>query len=305
MQRLYDFNGGSCLAAALLVFIIVLAGCHRKAEPPPQNAIAALMTDYGLRDPSVGEMKGAMLTVNPKLHIVDLTHEVEPFNTNEAAFILNQAAREFPEGTVFLVVVTSNQNQEQDNARQPILVMTEADKYYLAPDNGVLTLVLQREKFVKGWRLDKPEYYRKNGASTLFFGRDIIGPVGAHLLSGVAPDKLGTPIKRTDIDALPISSASTTGPNTTGEIWHIDNFGNIVTNITNDEGSSLKEGSLIKATVGGQTVSGPLVKSFRELPKGRLGFLFSSQGLLEICVNQGSAAKQLNVKVGNPVIIRQ
>jgi len=279
------------------------SSCHRKSEPPPQNAVAALMTDYGLRDPSVAEMKGAMLSVNPLLHLVDLTHEVEPFNTNEAAFILNQAAREFPEGTVFLAVVTPNTDQEAP--KQPILVMTEANKYYIAPDNGVLTLVLQREKFLKGWRLDKPEFYRKNGTSTAFQGRDIIGPVGAHLLSGVVPDRLGTPLKHADLETLSISSASTTGQNTTGQIWHIDNFGNIITNISNDEGSTLKEGSLLKATVSGQTVSGPLVKNFHELPKGRLGFLFSSQGLLEICVSQGSAAKQVNAKVGEPVIIRQ
>jgi S-adenosyl-L-methionine hydrolase (adenosine-forming) len=304
MTRFDQHRLSRFIAAGMLVTVIgSFSGCHRKAEPPPQHAVAALLTDYGLRDPSVAEMKGAMLTVNPRLHVVDLTHEIEPFNTNEAAYILNQSAREFPAGTVFLVVVS--QNQDQEVAKMPLLVMTEADKYYIAPDNGVLTLVLQREKFVKGWRLDKSEYYRKKGISTAFYGRDIVGPVGAHLLSGVEPDKLGTPVKRSDIDTLTISSASTAGPNTSGEIWHIDNFGNIVTNISNDEGSTLKEGSLLKATVGGQTVSGPLVKNFRELPKGRLGFLFSSQGLLEICVSQGSAAKQLNVKVGNPVIIRQ
>lgn len=289
------------LCRLLLVVALVsgLTGCTKKKETAPAQLIA-LLTDYSMADSYVAEMKGAILTINPNAQLIDLTHEIEPFNIMEAAYLLNQASREFPIRTIFVAVVDPGVGTE----RAPLLVLTKAGKYYIAPNNGILTLVLEREGFAKAWKLDRPGYYKSGTVSATDHGRDIFGPLAAHLSGGLQPDVLGAALIKKDVFQFPYHAAAVNGGNLTGEIWHVDHYGNVITNIPATMAPSLKDGVLMRITLGKQTFSAPLVKTFADVQKGRLAVLIGSQGLLELCVNQGSAAKMLNPQVGQSILIQ-
>lgn len=290
------------LIALLLVTVAGLVACtpHKKGELP-QEPLIALLTDYGMADAFVAEMKGTILTANPHARLLDLTHEIEPYNTMQAAYLLSQSSREFPEGTIFVAVVDPGVGTQ----RLPIMLQTLAGKYYIAPDNGLLTLVLEREGFAKAWKLDRPGYYRQGVISSTDHGRDIFGPVAAHLAAGIPADSIGSALDKKNIVLLPYRAAAINGPNLSGEIWHIDHFGNVVTNIPASIDPGLKEGVLMRITLGKQTFSAPLVKTFADVQKGRIAVLIGSQGLLEICVNQSSAAKMIGAQVGQTVLIQR
>lgn len=273
---------------------------HKKnAENQPP--LIALLTDYGTSDSFVAEMKGAILTVNPNVRLLDLTHEIEPFNLMQGAYLLSQSSREFPANTIFVAVVDPGVG----TSRTPIMVQTLAGKYYLAPNNGLLTLVIEREGFGKAWKIDRPGYYRQGVTSATDHGRDIFGPVAAHLADGIPTDSLGAPLTKKDIMQLPYRAPAINGPNLSGEIWHVDHYGNIITNIPASIDPNLKDGVLLRITLGKQTFSAPLVKTFADVQKGRIAVLVGSQGLFEICANQGSAAKQLSAQAGQSVLIQK
>lgn len=288
------------LLALMLITGLTACNSHKKGTMT-QEPLIALLTDYGMTDAFVAEMKGTILTTNPNVRLLDLTHEVEPFNIMQGAYLLSQSSREFPEGTIFIAGVDPGVGTQ----RVPLMVLTQAGKYYIGPDNGVLTLVIEREGFSKAWKLDRPGYYRHGVISSTDHGRDIFGPVAAHLAAGIPADSIGAPLTKKDLYALPYRAAAINGPNLTGEVWHIDRYGNIVTNIPASMDPNLKEGVLVRITLGKQTFSAPLVKTFADVQKGRVAVLVGSQGLLEICANQASAAKLVSAQAGLPVLIQR
>lgn len=281
---------------AFLITMAGLVGCSKGDKKG--HSVIALLTDYGLQDAYVAELKGSILTVNPGAQIVDLTHEVEPFNLKEASYLINQASREFPAQTIFVCVVDPGVGTD----RASILVHTKADKYYIGPDNGIFTLVVEREGFSKAWKLDKPQYFRKGEMSGTFHGRDIFGPIAAHLAAGVSPDSLGSEFPK--LQTLAYNSPQLIGPIASGEIVHVDHFGNLISNIPAQLSPNLKDGNLTRITINGQTVSAPFVKAYGDVPKGHLCLITNSQGNLEIAVNYGSAAQELKAQVGTTFSVR-
>ena len=269
------------------------------AHAAPQPVIG-LFTDYGWDDPYVAQLKGVILTLNPGARLLDITHTVTPFNVTEAAYLLNQCAEEFPAGTIFVAVVDPQVGTERD----PILLETAKGKFYVGPDNGLFTQVLAREGFSKAWKLDKPEFFRSGDMSRTFHGRDIFGPVAAHLAAGTDPERLGTPIKT--LVLLPDKEPTFSGGLISAEVLHIDHYGNVILNVPSgsDTAAKLKDGNLVKISIGKESYSAPLVKTFSEVEKGRLLLLYGSSGLLEIGMNQGSAARQLKVEPGTSVFLK-
>ena len=269
------------------------------AHAAPQPVIG-LFTDYGWDDPYVAQLKGVILTLNPGARLVDITHTVTPFNVTEGAWLLDQCAEEFPAGTIFVAVV----DPQVGTDREPILLETAKGKFYVGPDNGLFTQVLAREGFSKAWKLDKPEFFRSGDMSRTFHGRDIFGPVAAHLAAGTDPERLGTPIKT--LVLLPDKEPTFSGGLITVQVLHIDRYGNVILNLPSgsDMAEKLKEGNLVKISIGKESYSAPLVKTFSEVEKGRLLLLYGSSGLLEIGMNQGSAARQLKVEPGTSVFLK-
>ena len=259
-----------------------------------------LFTDYGWEDPYVAQLKGVILALNPNARLLDLTHTVAPFNVTEGAYLLDQCAEEFPAGTIFVAVVDPQVGTDRD----PVLIETSKGKFFIGPDNGLFTQVIDHEGFSKAWKLDKPEYFRPGTTSYTFHGRDIFGPVAAHLSAGIDPEKLGTPIK--SLSLLPVKEPTLSGGTIAAEVLHIDRYGNVILNFRKDGdmASKLKEGNLVKISIGKENYSGPLVKTYGDVEKGRLILLYGSAGLLEISMNQGSAAKELKVEPGTVIFLK-
>jgi S-adenosylmethionine hydrolase len=262
--------------------------------------VIGLFTDYGWDDPYVAQMKGVIITINPNARILDITHSVQPFNIIEGSYLLDQCAQEFPPGTIFVAVVDPQVGADRD----PVLLQTTKGKFYVGPDNGLFSAVIAREGFDRAWQLDKPAFFRPGSGSHTFHGRDIFGPVAAHLADGTDPDKMGTPVKT--LVTLPIKDASMAGTMITTEIVHIDRYGNVILNLANDSdlATKLHEGNLVKISVGHDSYSAPLVKTYDDIEKGRMMLLYGSNGLLEIAVNQGSAAAKMKIEPGASVFLK-
>ena len=182
-----------------------------------------LTSDFGLKDHYVAEMKGVILTINPKTTIVDITHDIEKFNIRMAAFMLASAAPYFPENTVHLAVV----DPEVGTNRRAILIHTKKS-FFVGPDNGILVLAAQRQGIRKVYQLTNPKLMLPKISST-FHGRDIFAPAAAYLEKSIQPAEFGPEIK--DLIQPEFASIDRSGDSIIGEVMHIDNFGNIITNI--------------------------------------------------------------------------
>jgi S-adenosylmethionine hydrolase len=258
-------------------------------------AIITLTTDFGLKDGNVGVMKGVILGIAPRIHIVDISHFISPQNVREAALILLRSASYFPPKTIHVVVVDPGVG----TARRPIAAQLGAQRF-VGPDNGILTMLLD---FVekRGWptefvHLDQPQFWLPE-VSPVFHGRDIFAPVAAYLANGKALAALGTPINDPVRLMLPRLERTPTGWR--GEIIHIDHFGNLASNIRLEhllEQSTTPEKITVRLC--GIEIRG-LVKTFGERAPGELAALFGSTGNLIVSVVNGSAAQTLNAKVGD------
>ena len=277
---------------------VMAAAASRTASAEP---VIGLFTDYGWDDPYVAQMKGCIVTIEPRAQILDLIHSVTPFNVAEGAYLLEQASEEFPSGTIFVAVVDPEVGGSEHD---PILLQTNKGKFYVGRDNGLFTHVIDHEGFAKAWKLDNPEFYKAGATSHTFHGRDIFGPIAAHLAAGVDPDRMGTPLK--SITLLTTRDATSQGGTISAEVQHIDRFGNVILNLKQDDdaASLLKEGNLVRISVGRESYSGPLVKTYSEVPKGRTLLLWGSGGQLEISVNQGSASHLLKVEPGQVIYLK-
>ena len=277
--------------------VLALAMTAAQAAPHP---VIGLLTDYGWNDPYVAQIKGVIVTVDPAARILDLTHAVTPFNVVEGSYLLDQSAAEFPAGSIFVAVV----DPQVGTSRDPVLLQTGKGKYYVGPDNGLFSDVIAREGFGKAWKLDRAQFFRSNDISHTFHGRDIFAPVAAHLAAGSDPERMGTPLKT--LIMLPNHEAAFAGGLITAHVVHVDHFGNVVLNLpaNGEAAAKLKEGNLVKITVNHETLSGPFVKTYAEVEKGRLLLLFGGSGLLEIAMSQGSAAQKVRAQPGTDVILK-
>ncbi|CAB4242926.1 conserved protein of unknown function [Methylacidimicrobium sp. AP8] len=275
---------------------MVLAGCSSKE--PRSEPVIGLITDFGLRDPYVAEVKGVIYSIHPGARVVDLLHQIEPFQIQQAAYLVEEAAREFPKGSIFVAVVDPGVG----TPRAPILLETRSGKFFFAPDNGLLSLVTEREGMRRAWKLDKPTFHRAGTPSRTFHGRDIFGPAAAHLAAGIDPEQLGSRIEK--VESLNLTPASVLGQAVQGQVISIDHFGNVITNIPRDLTPRLQEGILLRISIGEQTISAPLVGTYADIPSGKIGALFNSSDYLELGMNKASAARQLKISEGARILVR-
>lgn len=266
--------------------------------------VITLCTDFGLQDGFVGEMKGVILSICPEAAVVDITHQIEPQGIRQAAFILASVTPYFPRFTVHLVVVDPGVG----SGRRPIAVMTERATY-IAPDNGVLGIVLAQQPASLAIHLTNPAYFLSPISAT-FHGRDVFAPAAAHLASGLDPHQMGEMIPPSDLVTLSLSLPVPHGPGTwKGEILHTDRFGNLVTsfrcigqNVECYLGDSTSGDGApqVSVTVGGERITG-LSRTFADVDPGELVAYIGSSGYLEVARREGSAAEHLGVQIRDPV----
>jgi hypothetical protein len=272
--------------------------------------VVTLTTDFGLVDAYVAAMKGVILSINPEVRLVDICHLIKPQNILQAAFVLSTAYQFFPRRTVHLVVVDPGVG-----SRRRALIVRTPSADFVAPDNGVLSYVLQQflsepektginpqqrklKSEVEAVAITKSQFWRLPVSPT-FHGRDIFAPVAALLSLGSSPRDFGETV--TSVLMLPLSHTYQQANGTlVGHILHVDNFGNLITDIRSDDLPQKKQEMTIE--VGRQRILG-LSRNYNE---GRgLSALIGSSGYLEISLKGGNACALLDAEIGNEVKIRE
>ncbi len=247
----------------------------------PKTSIITLSTDFGWKDPYVGVMKGVILGINPRVHLVDLTHALSPHRLLEAAFILEAAAPYFPAETIHLAVVDPGVGGERR-----LLVLQSGKHFWVGPDNGIFTKILQKNPETRVFQLNNPNY-RLTEVSYTFHGRDILSPAAAHLSLGVPPAEFGPQIA--DPVQLPIPEPRILGDRVVGQVLWADHFGNLVTNIHRRILSPSLIEEKARVRLGDNLQITGIRKCYSEASPQTLLALFGSWGYLEIACNLGRA----------------
>jgi S-adenosylmethionine hydrolase len=261
-------------------------------------SLISLLTDFGTRDEYVGVMKAVIWGIAPGSQIVDIGHQVEPQDIHQAAFLLGAAYPYFRAGSVHVIVVDPGVGGERC-----IVGMRFEGHFFIAPDNGLLALVLNGRRPEALVEVSRSEFFLPRVSRT-FHGRDIFAPVAAHLASGTALEDLGPQLTLDQLHQLSHPPAPETGlGQIRGAIVQVDRFGNLTTNIGRRqliEAQTPSDGACVVIRVGGQTLKG-LYARYADVPVGRPLALVGSRELLEIAVNQGNAQRHLGVARGDAV----
>jgi S-adenosylmethionine hydrolase len=259
------------------------------------HPIITLTTDFGLRDPYVAEMKAVILSISPEATIVDVSHEIEKFNKRMGAYVLASAAPYFPKGTIHLAIV----DPSVGTSRQPIMLRTRRG-FFIGPNNGVLTLAARREGIIKIHRINNPQLMRRNVSNT-FHGRDIFAPAAAYLANETPVENFGPRISKIVIPTF--ARVTRKDGVITGEIMYIDDFGNIVTNLTEKHLTSRKTQSKVDVKIGTTTRRLRFCKAYGDVDLGKPLILVGSHDFLEVAINQGNAARKFKTKTGDRVTV--
>lgn len=251
--------------------------------------VITLITDFGTEAGYMGAVKGVILKINPDAQVVDISHNIEPFDVWEGAFVLRNSCRFFPKGTIHMVVVDPGVG----GPRQAILIVSESYAF-VGPDNGVFSFLYDSEKILKIININNPKYFI--GKSYTFHARDVFAPVAAYLSLGIKPEEFGTEAKECLKLKIPLPQVK--DKIIKGEILWVDRFGNLITNLDHALIKKIKSKKDFKITVGKKTIK-RISSSYYEGRENEILALEGSCGYLEISANQGSAQKILRKKRGD------
>jgi len=261
--------------------------------------IITLTTDFGLKDPFVGLMKGVILGINPKAMITDISHNIERHNIFEASQALSMSYNFFPPTSIHIAVVDPGVGGK----RRPILVTTDSH-YFIGPDNGIFTPVFNKseDQSLKVFHITASHYFLPMSGST-FHGRDIFAPVAAWLSKGVDSYKFGEEINEYVTISFPKTDMSEGV--ISGEVVSIDTFGNAITNITRKEMSMLTSmDSSDKFRIYYNDTQMLLVNFYSEKESSMASAIINSFGHLEIFVYKENASQKLNIRIGDKVSVK-
>lgn len=253
-------------------------------EPTPR-ALITLTTDFGRDSPYVAQMKGVILSRNPEAQIVDISHGIAPQDVREGALVLADVCHRFPPRTIHLCVVDPGVGTDRR-----VLFAQVGNQRFLAPDNGLITLIARRTPPKPVVAVTKKTYFLPTVSPT-FHGRDIFAPVAAHLSLGLSPKRLGEVV--TSWVELPFSAPSVGDRRVTGQVMQIDAFGNLITNIEAAHLAAMPPDAAARVTCRTLVVHG-LSTTYGQHAPGSCAALWGSSGRLEIAVVQGNAAEQID-----------
>jgi S-adenosylmethionine hydrolase len=258
------------------------------------DSIVTLTTDFGTNDHLVAAMKGVILNINPAARIVDINHNVTPYDILDGALCVGNAYKYFPSRTIHLVIVDPGVGTD----RRPILVSGEK-QFFVAPDNGVLSMVFEHEACTV--RHITSEHYFLNPVSPTFHGRDIFAPTAGWLSKTLATEAFGEVI--TDHVRFAMPKAKAAGQTVKGVVLRVDAFGNLMTNLTEEEiPIGALDGGPIKLSVNGKQVL-RFARTFASGNPGEPIAVVGSTGYIEIAVNRGNAARTLGANRGAEVTL--
>ncbi len=301
MRLTWNPASKSARIALFVVFLFLLAApilAQQAAIQPPPTVV--FMTDFGVVDDSVALCKGVMYGITPNLRIVDLTHQVNAFSIRDGARFLFGATPYFPAGTVFVVVVDPGVG----SSRKPVVVKSKRGQFFVLPDNGLMTMVEDRDGVEAIREITNPDWMVGAKISSTFHGRDIFSPVGAHIARGDDWTQVGPPVK--ELVRLDLKPAIVDEKGLTGEVIALDGpFGNIITNISTEDFQKLgyQRGDTLKVTVAGHVVEMPFVKTFSDVPLKKPLLFIDSRGRASFALNQSSFAATYKIDPPQPVYI--
>ena len=280
----------------LLVLLAVLLGRWAAlAETAHASPTVVFMTDFGVVDDSVAICKGVMYSIAPDLRIVDLTHEVTPYSILDGARFLYGATPYFPAGTVFVVVIDPGVG----STRKAVVVKSKRGQYFILPDNGLMTLVQDRDGLEAARQITNRAWMMGAALSSTFHGRDIFSPVGAHLARGEDWRHAGPEVAVDSLIRLKLSAPKVSDQGISGEVIAIDGpFGNLVTNVSGDDFVKLgyRPGQNVHVTIGGTAMDLPFVRTFSDVANGQPLLYVDSRGNMALAVNQGNFATTYRIQ---------
>jgi len=286
-----------CLAAVALV----AAGCAKppadrnvgqvSGQPGPHPTIV-FMTDFGTGNDAVAICKAVMLGIAPEARIMDITHQVTPYSIEEGARFLQGVTPYYPAGSVFLVVVDPGVG----TSRKAVVVKSKKGQYFVLPDNGLVTPVLDRDGLDSAREITNPHWVIQAPISSTFHGRDIFSPVAAHLAAGWDYNLVGPEVPQ--LVQLNPKTSTTTDRGIAGDIIGLDDpFGSLISNIPGEEFKNLgyRLGDKVIVELNKKPVTLPYVKTFMEVAVGDPLLYIDSRGRVGIAVNQGNYSKKYNI----------
>jgi S-adenosylmethionine hydrolase len=290
---------------ALLLWIglpVTAAVAQEPAQKYPPTIV--FMTDFGVVDDSVAICRGVMYSIMPEVRIVDLTHQVTPFSILDGARFLYGATPYYPAGSVFVVVV----DPTVGSTRKAIVAKSKRGQLFVLPDNGLLTLVEQRDGIEAAREITNRDWMIGAKLSSTFHGRDIFSPVGAHLARGEDWTQVGPDLPVAELVRLKLPPATLDEKGLQGEVIAIDGpFGNLVTNIDAEVFGKLgyKLGDKVTFRLGEREITAPFVKTFSDVAIGEPLLYIDSRGRLGFSVNQAFAAKKYDIKPPVGLVIQR
>jgi S-adenosylmethionine hydrolase len=264
------------------------------AEASKSPAIITLTTDFGVGSRYVGAMKGVILSINPRVQIVDVSHAVPARDLRAGAIVLAETACWFPPGTIHVAVVDPGVG-----SKRRIVYAEIGMQRFVAPDNGLLSRLALVERPSKIFGVEERQHWLPEVSRT-FHGRDIMAPVAARLSAGLAPEKLGPPLKQ--LVELPWAEVEQVPNRIEGEVIEVDSFGNLITNITRAMLESVPSGDSVIITCEEHETQG-IFATFSDQPPMTLMAHVGSTGRLELAIVDENASAMLGVRVGAPVSV--
>jgi S-adenosylmethionine hydrolase len=293
---------GRFLILAVVAFAAIMAGCGGSKPAPAPLKVIGFMTDFDVKDDAVGICKAVMDGVAPGVRIIDITHQSEPYNIAMGARFLAGSAPYFPKDAVFVVVI----DPTVGSSRKAIIAKSRVGQTFVLPDNGLLTLVQDRDGIVGAHEITDTAWMIGSGISSTFHGRDIFSPAGAHAARGDDWTQAGPALDVSKLVRLDLKTAAIDATGLHGQVIGTDGpFGNLVLNVPADTFAQLgyKLGDKVPIELGGKHYVFPLVKTFSDVPVGNPLFYIDSRRRLSVGINQRSFADTYKVGEGAELTI--
>jgi hypothetical protein len=274
------------LAFALLLFAFPVLVAQ--TEPPPR--VIAFMTDFDVKDDAIGICKAVIFGIAPHARIIDITHQVTPFDIAQAGRFLAGSAPYFPHDAVFVAVI----DPTVGSTRKAIIAKSKVGQYFVLPDNGLITQLADRDGLVGAREITNPAWMIGAKLSSTFHGRDIFSPAGAHLARGDDWADAGPALDLAKLVRLKNTTATVDTNGLHGQVIGTDGpFGNLVLNVTAESFSKLgySVGDRVPVTIAGEAYTLPFVKTFSDVPVGDGLLYIDSRGRLSVGIDQGNFAK--------------
>ena len=262
-----------------------------------KTRVIGFMTDFDVKDDAVGICKAVMVGIAPDVRIIDITHQSEPFNIGMGARFLAGSAPYFPKDAVFVVVIDPGVG----STRKAIVARSKVRQIFVLPDNGLLTLVEDRDEIVEAHEITNPAWMIGSGISSTFHGRDIFSPAGAHAARGDDIAQAGPALDVSKLVRVDIKLATLEQDGAHGSVLGTDGpFGNLVLNVPASKFKELgyKLGDQVPIDLDGKRYVFPFVKTFSDVPVGKELFYIDSRGRLGISINRGDFSKVYKVGEG-------